>query len=84
MGVSTEMPVLAVFAMTTVIAWCIAERPDFSRESLRDDGHAPGRYRTNAPLSNMPAFARAFACPNTAPMVRTVSTRCSFWGLAFP
>jgi putative endopeptidase len=64
--------------------WCTAERPDFARENLRDDGHAPARYRTNAPLSNMPAFAHAFACPNTAPMVRSASTRCSLWGLAFP
>jgi predicted metalloendopeptidase len=64
--------------------WCTAERPDFARESLRDDGHAPARFRTNAPLSNMPAFAHAFSCAATAPMVRPASTRCSFWGLAFP
>jgi putative endopeptidase len=64
--------------------WCTAERPDFARENLRDDGHAPARYRTNAPLSNMPAFAHAFSCANTAPMVRPVSTRCSLWGLALP
>jgi putative endopeptidase len=64
--------------------WCSAERPDFARENLRDDGHAPARYRTNAPLSNMPAFAHTFSCPNTAPMVRPASARCSFWGLAFP
>jgi putative endopeptidase len=64
--------------------WCTAERPDFARENLRDDGHAPARFRTNAPLSNMPAFAHAFSCANTAPMVRPASTRCSYWGLAFP
>jgi endothelin-converting enzyme/putative endopeptidase len=64
--------------------WCTAERADFARESLRDDGHAPARFRTNAPLSNMPAFARAFSCPNTAPMVRPTATRCSYWGLAMP
>ncbi len=64
--------------------WCSAERPDFARENLRDDGHAPARYRTNAPLSNMPAFAHAFACASTAPMVQAATTRCSFWGLAFP
>jgi len=64
--------------------WCTAERPDYARENLRDDGHAPARFRTNAPLSNMPAFAHAFSCSNTAPMVRPASARCSFWGLAFP
>jgi putative endopeptidase len=64
--------------------WCTAERPDFVRENLRDDGHAPARFRTNVPLSNMPAFAHAFSCSNTAPMVHPASTRCSFWGLAFP
>lgn len=64
--------------------WCFAERPDFARENLRDDGHAPPKYRTNAPLSNMPAFARAFSCAKTAPMVRPASVRCSLWGLPFP
>ena len=64
--------------------WCTAERPDFARENLRDDGHAPARYRTNAPLSNMPSFAHAFSCANTAPMVRPAPTRCSLWGLALP
>lgn len=64
--------------------WCTAERPDFARENLRDDGHAPARYRTNAPLSNMPAFARAFSCAKATPMVRPASARCSLWGLAFP
>lgn len=64
--------------------WCSAERPESVADSVRDDGHAPARYRTNAPLANMPAFARAFSCPTGSRMVRTVSTRCSFWGLAFP
>ena len=64
--------------------WCTAERPESAAESLRDDGHAPARYRTNAPLANMPAFARAFSCPVGSRMVRSASTRCSFWGLAFP
>jgi predicted metalloendopeptidase len=64
--------------------WCSVEGPDSMRESIRDDGHAPARYRTNAPLSNMPAFAHAFSCPSGSPMVRPESTRCSLWGLAFP
>ena len=72
------------FFIASAQRWCTAERPDFARDNLRDDGHAPARYRANAPLSNMPAFAHAFSCPNTAPMVRPVCTRCSFWGLPFP
>jgi endothelin-converting enzyme/putative endopeptidase len=64
--------------------WCGAERPANVPDSVRDDGHAPPRYRTNAPLANMPAFAHAFSCPAGAPMVRPASTRCSFWSLAFP
>jgi hypothetical protein len=35
-----------------------AERPTFARENLRDDPHAPSRYRVNGPLSNLPAFCR--------------------------
>jgi len=57
--------------------WCEAARPEYSRANLRDDPHAPPRYRTNAPLANLPGFAQAFACRPDAPMARTA--RCTMW-----
>jgi endothelin-converting enzyme/putative endopeptidase len=57
--------------------WCSAERPEFARDNLRDDPHAPVSFRTNFPLANLPAFADAFGCPAGAPMVR--APRCEVW-----
>lgn len=59
--------------------WCTVERPEHMRERLGKDGHAPARFRVNAPLSNMPVFAEAFSCPKKAAMVRPTSSRCVLW-----
>jgi endothelin-converting enzyme/putative endopeptidase len=59
--------------------WCSAQRPAALRDGVRDDGHAPLRFRVNAPLANLPAFAQAFACRAGAPMVRSAADRCTIW-----
>jgi len=59
--------------------YCTAQRPAYVRESLRSDGHAPPRFRVNAPLSNLPAFAEAFSCRGDAAMVRPAKSRCVVW-----
>jgi endothelin-converting enzyme/putative endopeptidase len=67
------------FFITYAQHWCIAQRPEYVAESVRGDSHGPSRYRVNGPLSNMPAFAEAFACPAGAPMVRPAPARCAVW-----
>lgn len=44
---------------------------------VRVDPHAAARFRANAPLQNMPEFARAFGCAPGAPMAPR--DRCRVW-----
>jgi predicted metalloendopeptidase len=63
------------------LAWaqirCEAMTPEVARAQLRSDPHAPGRWRVNGVVRNMPEFQTAFACPAGAPMAPT--TRCRLW-----
>jgi endothelin-converting enzyme/putative endopeptidase len=59
--------------------WCAAERPEGAADRLRNDNHGPPPFRVNGPLSNLPEFAQAFACPAGAPMVRPANDRCVVW-----
>ena len=53
--------------------------PEATRVRINTDPHAPGRWRTNGPLSNMPQFAAAFGCKPGDPMVRPDSVRPVIW-----
>jgi putative endopeptidase len=41
--------------------------------------HAPGHWRTNGPLSNLPAFAETYKCKAGSAMVRGEDDRISIW-----
>jgi len=43
----------------------------------KTDPHSPGRYRVSGLVTNMPEFARAFACPTTAALVK--KNPCRVW-----
>ena len=45
------------------------ESVEVARLHAKINPHAPGRYRTNGAVSNMPEFAAAFSCKADAPMV---------------
>jgi putative endopeptidase len=51
-------------------SWRRNVRPASLRTRVTIDPHAPARWRTNGPLSNMPSFAKAFGCQPGDPMVR--------------
>jgi putative endopeptidase len=59
--------------------WCSAATEDSLRKSVEADGHAPPEFRVNAPLSNLPAFGRAFSCKADAKMIRPAAQRCRVW-----
>lgn len=53
--------------------------PEAARVRINTDPHAPGMWRVNGPLSNMPQFAAAFGCKPGDPMVRPDSVRPEIW-----
>ena len=59
--------------------WRAKARPEFTRLMVNVDPHAPPKFRTNGPLSNIPAFAQAFGCKPGEAMVRPESQRAQIW-----
>lgn len=41
--------------------------------------HAPGKWRVNGPLSNLPAFGQAFACKGKVAMQRPAKDQVALW-----
>jgi endothelin-converting enzyme/putative endopeptidase len=58
--------------------WCQNMTDEAARLRAQTDPHAPGRYRTNGTVSNMPEFWQAFGCKAGQPMVRGENT-CRVW-----
>ena len=56
---------------------CENQRPENLRANAITNPHSPGKYRINGIVSNLPEFARAFKCGETAPMVRAKA--CKIW-----
>jgi len=57
--------------------WAGTIRPEFAQLLASSDPHPLGKWRVIGTLSNFPPFAKAFACPATAKMVR--ANRCEIW-----
>ncbi len=67
------------FFLSYAQAWRTAQRPEQIRLQVQSNEHAPAKFRTNGPVSDMPAFARAFACKAGDAMVRPASTLANIW-----
>jgi putative endopeptidase len=59
--------------------WASNMRPEYARMIVNTNPHPLDSYRVNAPLSNSPAFAKAFSCAADSKMVRPEGTRCRIW-----
>lgn len=66
-----------IFFLAYAQNYCENARPELVSARLLTDPHAPGKFRVNGPLSNLPEFAAAFHCPAGAPMVREAP--CRVW-----
>ncbi|HKE95584.1 MAG TPA: M13 family metallopeptidase [Povalibacter sp.] len=56
-----------------------AVRPEFARTMVQGDPHPIGKFRVIGPVSNLPEFQQAFACPAGSSMVRPPGQRCEVW-----
>jgi putative endopeptidase len=60
-------------------SWCFKARPETARLRAQTDPHAPAYWRVNGPLGNLDAFRTAFACRESAPVIRKGPERCEVW-----
>jgi putative endopeptidase len=57
--------------------WAAKSTPQAERNQVLTDPHSVARWRVDGPLSNMPEFAKAFACKLPSKMVRP--NPCVIW-----
>ena len=57
--------------------WCANRTEAIERKAVASDPHAPGRYRVNGSVSNMPEFREAYGCKAASPMVNP--NVCKVW-----
>ena len=59
--------------------WEGSTRPERMRVIVNTDPHPVDWFRVNGPMSNIPAFAKAFGCSANSVMVRPEAQRCRIW-----
>ncbi len=59
--------------------WREVSRPESMRQQINSNPHAPGEWRVNGPLSNMPEFRAAWGCKPGDAMVRADALRPRIW-----
>ena len=67
------------FFLAWAQVWRELQRPEAARTQVNTDPHAPGVWRVNGPLSNMPEFRAAWGCKEGDSMVRPDSLRARIW-----
>ena len=67
------------FFLSWAQIWRTLQTPEAARLQVNVDPHAPGQWRVNGPLSNMPEFAAAFGCKPGDPMVRAAAQQAQIW-----
>ena len=65
--------------VTELVAGTCRAMGSYDRIIEAASGRAPGRWRSNAPLSNLPAFGASFSCKPGQPMQRTDAEQIRIW-----
>ena len=61
------------------LSWRGKDTPESLKVQLASDPHAPSQFRSNGPLTQLPAFATAFDCKPGQPMVRAANKQVVIW-----
>jgi len=67
------------FFLGWATAWRTQLTPEILKVLVASDPHPPDRVRVSAPPSNLPAFARAFACKTGDAMARSGEQLVAIW-----
>ena len=67
------------FFLSYAQTWRTAQRPEQLRLQVQSNEHAPAKFRTNGPLSDVRAFARAFDCKPSDPMLQPPGKFVDIW-----
>ncbi len=67
------------FFLAFAQVWRLKDRDENMRTRITTDPHSPEMYRTNGPLSNMPAFYKAFNVKPGDKMYRPDSLQVKVW-----
>ncbi|MEO7359041.1 MAG: M13 family metallopeptidase [Gemmatimonadaceae bacterium] len=59
--------------------WRGLSRPEAELQNLKTNAHAPGKWRVDGPLANMPEFKAAFGCKDGDKMVNADNLRARIW-----
>ncbi|HEY0709759.1 MAG TPA: M13 family metallopeptidase, partial [Polyangia bacterium] len=68
-----------IFFVSYAQSHCSKWTPEFLEETVATGVHAPGAFRVNGSLANLPEFAQTFSCPANSRMVRPQQQRCQVW-----
>lgn len=74
-GLTPDQRFFLSYAMGSQVKW----RPQMQVTFALSDPHSPAKYRVNGPLSNMPAFYKAFHVKPGDKMYRPDSVRVVIW-----
>jgi putative endopeptidase len=67
------------FFLGYALSWLGHDRPGLLEQQIMTDEHAPRTCRVNGPVSNIPAFYKAFGVKTGDPMYREEDKRIQIW-----